>query len=379
MLFPPGLQPDHLHFDPAGSGPGEQWLSQVPARWVVCLLADADQRPVQLLCSRNLRQALKRRLVDPQLASRRVDYRQFIRHLYWLPADSSFEADWVYLQLVRICFPSTYKALLNFREAWFIETEPQAPFPRWVKTNRPTTAAAGHCFIGPLPDKHAAARLIELLEEAFDLCRYYQILLQAPRGKACAYKEMGLCPAPCDGTISMAEYRTSIAASAAAAADPAGSIARLNAQMQELAAGLHFEAAARIRARLKPLEKLCKGPFRHLRALEECRWVVVGRGAGPQDAKFFLIDPAGVSVVTETDLATGVPAGAPKLPADLELMAEHLALACQHLFATKSDVVLLPAGTLALEQWQAARRSVLKRKTVNVEEGDVDREVGVTT
>ena len=34
-------------------------------------------------------------------------------------------------------------------------------------------------LLGPLEDKGDAAKLIELLEDAFDLCRYYNILQQA--------------------------------------------------------------------------------------------------------------------------------------------------------------------------------------------------------
>ena len=38
----------HADFDPAGDF--EAFLKSVPAKWVVYLLADADDRPVQLLC-----------------------------------------------------------------------------------------------------------------------------------------------------------------------------------------------------------------------------------------------------------------------------------------------------------------------------------------
>jgi hypothetical protein len=63
-------------FDPEGDF--EAFLKDVPARWVVYLLADAEDRPVQLLCVKNLRYSLKRRLGSDEEAagpSRRVDYR----------------------------------------------------------------------------------------------------------------------------------------------------------------------------------------------------------------------------------------------------------------------------------------------------------------
>src|SRR5690349_4673713 len=56
----PTLFDRHASFDPAGDF--EAFVKEVPARWVVYLLADGDDRPVQLLCVRNLRYSLKRRL-----------------------------------------------------------------------------------------------------------------------------------------------------------------------------------------------------------------------------------------------------------------------------------------------------------------------------
>ena len=91
--------------------------------------------------------------------------------------------------------------MVGFRPAWFVHVDPDANFPRYVKTT--DLAARTGVYLGPLEDKHAAARLIQLAEDAFDLCRYYNILVESPHAKACAYKEMGKCPAPCDGSISM--------------------------------------------------------------------------------------------------------------------------------------------------------------------------------
>ena len=38
-----------------------------------------------------------------------------------------------------------------------------------------------------------------------DLCRKHDILVQAPTGQACVYHEMGRCPAPCDGSMTLEE------------------------------------------------------------------------------------------------------------------------------------------------------------------------------
>ena len=122
---------------------------------------------------------------------------------------SSFEADWAYLQIARELLPHAYGALLDKWRGWWVHCNPDAPFPRWVKTARPYAAPMGRAgtYLGPVHDKHAAQRYIESIENAFDLCRYHHILVQSPAATACAYKELGRCPAPCDGSISMDAYR----------------------------------------------------------------------------------------------------------------------------------------------------------------------------
>src|SRR5262249_38085710 len=161
-------------------------------------------------------------------------------------------------------------------------------FPRYVKT---IDLAKRGTYLGPLEDKHAAARLIELAEDAFDLCRYYNVLVESPHGRACAYKEMGKCPAPCDGSISMDQYRHLIEWSAQTLADPRNFIADQKSRMQAAATELRFETAGKIKAFVDELSELGKGQFRHVRPLEDFRWLSLQRGPRDGQAKVFLITP----------------------------------------------------------------------------------------
>src|SRR5205807_1860255 len=117
-----------------------------------------------------------------------------------------------------------------FRPAWFVHVNPDANFPRYTKTIDLTTKTG--VLIGPVEDKHAAARLIQLAEDSFDLCRYYNILVESPNARACAYKEMGKCPAPCDGSITMDQYRAMVSASANTLVVPAPFVRERKIQMQ---------------------------------------------------------------------------------------------------------------------------------------------------
>ena len=126
MTEPETIFETRLDFDPGGNF--DAFLRLAPGKWAVYLLADAEGRPVQLLCVKNLRYSLKRRLGPPEEEagrSKRVDYRDLVRRVYWRRVDSAFEADWVYYEAARRVFPRTYQGMVGFRPAWFVHVNPE--------------------------------------------------------------------------------------------------------------------------------------------------------------------------------------------------------------------------------------------------------------
>ena len=280
------LLDQHARFDPEMDF--EAFLRSVPAKWVIYLLSDSDDRPVQLLCVKNLRASLKRRLGGNEQVgpSRRINYRDLVRHIHFRRVDSAFEADWLYFEVARELFPRSYQGMVGFRPAWFVHVNPDSQFPRYIKT---TDLSRPGLYIGPVEDKHVAARLIQLVEDLFDLCRYYNLLVEAPNAKACAYKEMGKCPAPCDGSISMEQYRNVIDWSARTLVDPPDFIRMHTQRMQSAAAELHFETAGKIKAYVDQLSQLAKGPYRFARLLKDFQFVSFQHGPGVGTVKVFCI------------------------------------------------------------------------------------------
>jgi excinuclease UvrABC nuclease subunit len=291
----PAIFDASITFDP--SMDFEAFLKQAPAKWAVYLLADEHDQPVQLLSVKNLRASLKRRLGGEETIglSKRVNYREIVRRIYWRRVDSGFEADWIYLEAARQLFPRTYQGMLGFKPAWFVQVDPTNNFPRYVKTIQPLGKRG--LVIGPLEDKHAAARLIQLVEDSFDLCRYYNILVESPNAKACAYKEMGKCPAPCDGTITMDEYRKGVERSALTILDPGAYVTEQGARMQELAQQLQFEQAGKIKAKLDEVNQFGKTAFRYARRIDDFRFVSLQRGPRDGCAKIFLVTPCAIEEV----------------------------------------------------------------------------------
>jgi len=339
---------------------------------VVYLLADENDQPVQLLCVRNLRSSLKRRLSGAETIgpSKRVNYRDLVRRIYWRRVESAFEADWIYYEAARQVFPESYQGMVGFRPAWFVHVNPDAPFPRYAKTID-LTAPTG-ALLGPLEDKHAAARLIELVEDAFDLCRYYHILLQSPKGKACAYKEMGKCPAPCDGSISMEHYRAMITWSLRVLVDPADFVREQTARMQAAASELRFETAAKIKTLIDQMTGLRKGPFRHVRRLQDFQFLSLQRGPRERTAKVFLITPGDIVEIgglidTTSDIEELVSlsktlAAAATSPVPSQA-AERIGIVAHHLFlARQTSGVFLPLDQVDVLSLQKAFADLQKQK-----------------
>jgi excinuclease ABC subunit C len=366
-------------FDP--HAPIDEFLRSAPARWVVYLLADVDDRPIQLLCVKNLRYSLKRRLGGGEDAapSKRINYRQVVRRIHWRRVDSAFEADCVYLQAARALFPNTYQAMMGLRPAWFIHVDPQAPFPRYVKTTDLTRTNG--TYIGPLEDKNDAQKLIEQVEDWFDLCRYYHILLESPRGRACAYKEMGKCPAPCDGSISIEQYRRLVEWSLATLVDPAEMLRAQKTRMEAAAKELRFETAAKIKSYIDSLSQLGKGPYRHVRRLADLKFLSLQKGPRPGTAKVFLITPGRIEEIAAL-------IGAPVRPSEIlglafalarerssdpvdAIGAERIGIVAHHLFLAKSTRgVFHFLDRIDEKDLDRAYRGLLKQEPAQATEGE---------
>ena len=358
-------------------GDFEAFLKAVPAKWVVYLMAGEGDTPVQLLCVKNLRASLERRLgvaasEEGEAAgpSRKVNYREIVRRVWWRRVDSAFEADAVYLEAAREIFPQQYRGMLGMRPAWFVHVNPETTYPRYVKTNDPTGSTG--TYFGPIEDKHAAQKLVHTMENLFDLCRDYSILTQSPGGP-CPWKQMGKCVGPCDGSVSLGAYRQLVGYSAAVLADPQDYIREQTRRMQQAAAGLHFEAAQKIKAYIEQLSVLGKGSFRHVRPLEEFRFIALQRGPRAGTAKVFLITPGRI------DELAGLIAD-PAHPGELlgqillaaherdgaavdEIAVERIGVVAHHLFLPKAKQgVFLSLESVDEKALPKAFRDVQKQK-----------------
>jgi hypothetical protein len=267
--------------------------------------------------------------------------------------------------------------MLGFDSAWFVHVNPAHRFPRYVKT---IDLSREGVLVGPLEDKHAAARLIELVEDSFDLCRYYSVLVESPNGRACAYKEMGKCPAPCDGSISIDQYHEMIRWSIETLVAPGDTIAGQTRRMKAAAADLQFEVAAKIKQHLDRISQFGKGAFRYVRRLEDFRYLSLQHGPRAGTARVFLIAPgvieevAGVigDVLLCADLLRGILDRDSQISGEIdEQGAERIGVVADHLFrARRISGVFLPVDQLEERSFAKAYRDLQKQKTAEDTEDD---------
>ncbi len=327
-MSPDGLFQQCVEIDPAAPDQLEARLAAVPDKPAVFLLATADDEPVLLASGLAVRSILRRRLSEPldearpgqapanetdrsqgepetvesqrpgiaipgrlpgdagPARSRRADLRPIVRRLYLHPTCSPFETDLWYLWLARRLFPGRYRQMVRRRHCWMVHGDPADRTPRLVVTDRFTPA--GGRRIGPIGERRSAARLVETLTALFRLCHHFQSPRQSPAGRACEYREMGRCTGPCDGTISLDEYRGQVAAALDFAADAGRTWrAEQTARMHAAAKALDFERAGRIKQQLARSADLDRPPYAWLGDAEGMDLLIVQPGSRKAELRTF--------------------------------------------------------------------------------------------
>lgn len=286
-LFSPDL---HESWDFSPEAPLESWRLAIPAKGACYVMEDAHGKPVLLATCADLRHALVGKLgpqSPEQGPAKKNEYRDLVRRVRWRPTHSRFEADWAYLENAIALWPKTYRNLVKQWRAHWVGIDLSETHPRFTAPDRPLDDP--HPCFGPFPESQSAKRFVELLEDLFDLCRYHAILVQAPHGQACAYKQMGRCPAPCDGSITMAVYRQQLQQALAFIAEPREKwVEHTSQRMKAAADAQRFEEAARCK---RMLERARAAAVHHATPLNRMRFIALQKGERKQSLRAFLVAP----------------------------------------------------------------------------------------
>ncbi len=275
-IGPPIPDLDHiLNLEPGV--PVSDWRLNVPAHPACYVLEDAQGRPVLLATVRDLRAALTRRLQASHDASAGVDLTGVVRRVRYRAVCGRLEADWLYLEHARVLFPNRYRTWIRRWRSHWIGADVSAPIPLMQVHTQPQ-AFPEACF-GPVIDGRTARKALQAIEDLFDLCREHEILKQTPHGTACDYKAMGRCPAPCDGSVPMDQYRQRvIEAIGFLCGDQALWRERLEQDMRDAAVDRAFERAGRLKQKLDQAKTLAAGPFSAWRSLDQFEFLCLETG-----------------------------------------------------------------------------------------------------
>ena len=268
----------------------EEQLRDIPTKRGVFLMAAEGDRPILLTTAASIRGRLRGRLEEQdeqQKASRSADLREITRTVWWKLAGGHFETDWRYLEIARSIWPRSYAKLISWKAPWFVRVNPAAAYPCFERT-RDVLGGGGRCF-GPFETARSAEKFVEIIQDAFDLCRDPVCLRRSPHAPRCAYGQMGRCLSPCDGTVSMDAYRQQVARAADfAAGDREPRTVELGEMMRQAAAGLEFEQASALKARLERMAELDAPVYRHVAPAEEFRFLMIQPSGSRRRAEVFL-------------------------------------------------------------------------------------------
>jgi hypothetical protein len=284
----------------------------------------------------------------------RPNLSEIVRRIWWRPAFSQFELTYEYYRLARLLMPQKYRKQVGFGPAWLVHVDPAAALPQFT-AGRLLSSPPG-VDLGPFATQADAGRFIDILHDAFDLCRYHHILEQAPHGQACAYFEMGKCPAPCDGSIPLAQYRRMIAAALRFACGDHGPVYEtIGAHMREAAGAQQYERAGALKKQLERARGIEHAAFARVAPLDDFNYLILQRGPGTTRIKPFFVRQGTIEPgphVMRSEAGTTLKSWSDEMirepdRLDPEQRSEHVWLVSHFLFKPDRPGLYLHASELA--------------------------------
>ncbi|MFN0134601.1 MAG: hypothetical protein ACKVS9_00615 [Phycisphaerae bacterium] len=253
-------------------------LKPLPNAPAVYLLVAADDAPVQLGTTQQLRRLVSSRLiVESDVPTLRADLGEIVRGVLYRPVSNSFEATWWYYRIARELHPREYRKMIGFGAAWFLHVSFDERLPE-IRVTDQIWRSPGE-FVGPFGPQRAAHQALETLWDLFDLCRHPEQYRKSPSGSRCAYADMGRCDAPCDGAAApQAMIERTRAAWRLATGGGAEWLVEAAARMKQLAAALQFERAAQAKQQID--------------AVKNWQSVIAPRVLADRDMRFVVALPA---------------------------------------------------------------------------------------
>ncbi len=237
-----------MAFDP------DRFLSDVPHRAGVYRMIDASGSLLYVGKARDLRARLASYFRAHGQPPKTRALVRHIEHIEFTVTETEAEALLLESNLIKAHRPR-YNVLLRDDKSYpYIRVTTGQSFPR-LGLYRGSKPPKGRVF-GPYPSAGAVRETLNLLQKVFRV-RQCDDGFFRNRSRPCLQYQIDRCSAPCVGYIDEASYRRDVEQAMAFLAGRSREVIdRLAGEMEAAAAGLDFETAARIRDRLRQLQRV---------------------------------------------------------------------------------------------------------------------------
>jgi len=169
--------------------------------------------------------------------------------------DSAVEALLLELNLIRHHKPHYNVRMRDDKHYPYICLKMDEPFPRPIIVRR--VKRDGNRYFGPYTNSWAMRQALRVIKSVFQIRSCARKIDEGDQQKLCLDYHLGLCSGPCASMIARAEYLKAVdevTQFLEGKGDKA--LQTLEAQMEEAAEALNFEAAARIRDQVQAIQKV---------------------------------------------------------------------------------------------------------------------------
>ncbi len=243
----------------------------------------------------NLRRRLMRLLGTAGERSKRLNLRDRVSTIEYTRTGSDFESGFLLYKVLRQTFPAAYRDRMRLRFAPLVKLHLENRYPRASVTTRLGRRGGKSLYYGPFPTRGAAEKFSNDVLDSFKMRRCIEDLNPDPKFPGCIYSEMKMCLAPCFKGCTDEEYAAEVEHVQAFFDSGGQSLVReLSAERDRASAGLEFEAAAAVHARLEKLQPVLSQLPEIVRRLDHLRGLMIQPSAEPEAVALFRIEAARV-------------------------------------------------------------------------------------
>jgi excinuclease ABC subunit C len=276
-----------VEFDAEHDG---EFFAAVPARpalFAVDLRPELTGAKPYLLRTANLRQRLVRLLGPPDVASKRLNLREFAGSVRYRVVGSPFELSFLHWQHARRLWPAGYRERVRLRPPAVLKVSLTNAYPRCYATRR---ISANGFYFGPFASRRVADTFASGFLDLFKIRRCQIKIRRDPSFPGCIYSEMKMCLAPCFAGCTKEDYDAEVGRVVAFLATGGTSLtAELEREREAASEALDFERAAAVHRRIEKASEALRGLPDLARRLEDLNAVVLQRAAEENTVAVFVV------------------------------------------------------------------------------------------